>query len=76
MNYIEIEQEIEARRCLAEDIGRKIADFERSMDRISTRLFNLSINASIPRASALHLMIGAAEGVNILMRKMDEVMGL
>ena len=76
MNYIEIEKEIEERRCLAEDVRRKMADYERSMDRISTRLFNLSINGPIPRASALHLMLGAAEGVNLLMRQMDEAMGL
>ena len=76
MNYIEIEKEIEERRCLAEDVRRKMADFERSMDRISKRLFNLSINGSIPRASALHLMLGAAEGVNLLMRQMDEAIGL
>ena len=76
MNYIEIEKEIEERRCLAEDVRRKMADYERSMDRISTRLFNLSINGPIPRASALHLMIGAAEGVNLLMRQMDEAIGL
>ena len=76
MNYIEIEKEIEARRGLAEVIRKKMSDFERSMDRISKRLFNLSINGSIPRASALHLMIGAAEGVNLLMRQMDEAIGL
>ena len=76
MNYIEIEKEIEERRCLAEDVRRKMADFERSMDRISKRLFNLSINGPIPRASALHLMLGAAEGVNLLMRQMDEAIGL
>ena len=76
MNYIEIEKEIEERRCLAEDVRRKMADYERSMDRISKRLFNLSINGSIPRASALHLMLGAAEGVNLLMRQMDEAIGL
>ena len=72
MDYCEIEKEIEARRCLAEDIRRRMADVERKMDRISTSLFDLSLNGSVPRASALHMMIGAADGVNRLMRIMEE----
>ena len=76
MNYIEIEQESEARKGLAEAIRKKMADFERSMDRISKRLFNLSINGPIPRASALHLMLGAAQGVNELVKIIEEAMGL
>ena len=64
MNYLEIESEIEARKGLAEGIRSKMANYEKSINRISKSLFYLSINGTIPRASALHLMLGAAQCVN------------
>ena len=41
MNYLEIESEIEARKGLAEGIRRKMADYEKSINRISKGLFDL-----------------------------------
>ena len=76
MNYLEIESEIEARKGLAEGIRRKMADYEKSINRISKSLFDLSINGTIPRASALHLMLGAAQWVNQLVRIMEEARDL
>ena len=76
MNYLEIESEIEARKGLAEGIRRKMADYEKSINRISKSLFGLSINGTIPRASALHLMLGAAQWVNQLVRIMEEARDL
>ena len=76
MNYLEIESEIEARKGLAERIRRKMADYEKSINRISKSLFGLSINGTIPRASALHLMLGAAQWVNQLVRIMEEARDL
>ena len=76
MNYLEIESEIEARKGLAEGIRRKMADYEKSINRISKGLFDLSINGTIPRASALHLMLGAAQWVNQLVRIMEEARDL
>ena len=32
MNYLELESKIETRKSLAEDIRRKMEDFEKSMD--------------------------------------------
>ena len=76
MNYLEIESEIEARKGLAEGIRSKMADYEKSINRISKSLFGLSINGTIPRASALHLMLGAAQWVNQLVRIMEEARDL
>ena len=76
MNYLEIESEIEARKGLAEGIRRKMADYEKSINRISKSLFGLSINGTIPRASALHLMLGAAQWVNQVVRIMEEARDL
>ena len=76
MNYLEIESEIEARKGLAEGIRRKMADYEKSINRISKSLFDLSINGTIPRASALHLMLGAAQCVNQVVRIMEEARDL
>ena len=76
MNYLEIESEIEARKGLAEGIRRKMADYEKSINRISKSLFYLSINGTIPRASALHLMLGAAQCVNQVVRIMEEARDL
>lgn len=76
MEYLEIESEIEARKGLAEGIRRKMADYEKSINRISKSLFDLSINGTIPRASALHLMLGAAQWVNLLVRIMEEARDL
>ena len=76
MNYLEIESEIEARKGLAEGIRRKMADYEKSINRISKSLFGLSINGTIPRASALHLMLGAAQCVNQVVRIMEEARDL
>ena len=76
MNYLEIESEIEARKGLAERIRRKMADYEKSINRISKSLFGLSINGTIPRASALHLMLGAAQWVNQVVRIMEEARDL
>ena len=76
MNYLEIESEIEARKGLAEGIRSKMADYEKSINRISKSLFGLSINGTIPRASALHLMLGAAQCVNQLVRIMEEARDL
>ena len=76
MNYLEIESEIEARKGLAEEIRSKMANCEKSIYRISKSLFNLSIKGTIPRASALHLMLGAAQWVNQLVRIMEEARDL
>ena len=76
MNYLEIESEIEARKGLAEGIRRKMADYEKSINRISKSLFDLSINGTIPRASALHLMLGAAQCVNQVVRIVEEARDL
>ena len=76
MNYLEIESEIEARKGLAEGIRRKMADYEKSINRISKSLFGLSINGTIPRASALHLMLGAAQCVNQVVRIVEEARDL
>ena len=76
MNYLEIESEIEARKGLAEGIRRKMADYEKSINRISKSLFGLSINGTIPRASALHLMLGAAQWVNQVVRIVEEARDL
>ena len=76
MNYLEIESEIEARKGLAEGIRSKMANYEKSINRISKSLFYLSINGTIPRASALHLMLGAAQWVNQLVRNMEEARDL
>ena len=76
MNYLEIESEIEARKGLAEGIRSKMADYEKSINRISKSLFGLSINGTIPRASALHLMLGAAQWVNQVVRIMEEARDL
>lgn len=76
MEYLEIESEIEARKGLAEGIRSKMADYEKSINRISKSLFGLSINGTIPRASALHLMLGAAQWVNQLVRIMEEARDL
>ena len=76
MNYLEIESEIEARKGLAEGIRSKMADYEKSINRISKSLFGLSINGTIPRASALHLMLGAAQCVNQVVRIMEEARDL
>ena len=76
MNYLEIESEIEARKGLAEGIRRKMADYEKSINRISKSLFDLSINGTIPRASVLHLMLGAAQCVNQVVRIMEEARDL
>ena len=76
MDYLELEKEIEARKGLAEDIRRKMADFEKSMDGVSKCLFDLSLNGHIPRPSALHLVIGAAQCVNQLVRIMEEARDL
>ena len=76
MNYLEIESEIEARKGLAEGIRRKMADYEKSINRISKSLFDLSINGTIPRASALHLMLGVAQCVNQVVRIMEEARDL
>ena len=76
MNYLVIESEIEARKGLAEGIRRKMADYEKSINRISKSLFYLSINGTIPRASAMHLMLGAAQCVNQLVRIMEEARDL
>ena len=76
MNYLEIESEIEARKGLAEGIRSKMANCEKSIYRISKSLFNLSIKGTIPRASALHLMLGAAQWVNQLVRIMEEARDL
>ena len=76
MNYLQIEKDIEARQGLADGIRSKMADYEKSMDRISKRLFDLSIDGTIPRASALHLMLGAAQCVNQVVRIMDEARDL
>lgn len=76
MNYLEIESEIEARKGLAEEIRSKMANCEKSIYRISKSLFYLSIKGTIPRASALHLMLGAAQWVNQLVRIMEEARDL
>ena len=76
MEYLEIESEIEARKGLAEGIRSKMADYEKSINRISKSLFGLSINGTIPRASALHLMLGAAQCVNQVVRIMEEARDL
>ena len=76
MNYLEIESEIEARKGLAEGIRRKMADYEKSINRISKSLFDLSINGTIPRASALHLMLGVAQCVNQVVRIVEEARDL
>lgn len=76
MNYLEIESEIEARKGLAEEVRSKMADYEKSIYRISKSLFGLSINGTIPRASALHLMLGAAQWVNQVVRIMEEARDL
>ena len=76
MNYLEIESEIEARKGLAEGIRSKMANCEKSIYRISKSLFYLSIKGTIPRASALHLMLGAAQWVNQLVRIMEEARDL
>ena len=76
MNYLEIESEIEARKGLAEGIRSKMANYEKSINRISKSLFGLSINGTIPRASALHLMLGAAQWVNQVVRIMEEARDL
>ena len=76
MDYLEIESEIEARKGLAEGIRRKMADYEKSINRISKSLFDLSINGTIPRASVLHLMLGAAQCVNQVVRIMEEARDL
>ena len=76
MNYLELESKIEARKSLAEDIRRKMEDFEKSMDGVSKCLFDLSLNGHIPRPSALHLVIGAAQCVNQLVRIMEEARDL
>ena len=76
MNYLEIESEIEARKGLAEGIRSKMANYEKSINRISKSLFYLSINGTIPRASALHLMLGAAQCVNQVVRIMEEARDL
>ena len=76
MNYLEIESEIEARKGLAEGIRSKMADYEKSINRISKSLFGLSINGTIPRASALHLMLGAAQWVNQVVRIVEEARNL
>ena len=76
MDYLEIESEIEARKGLAEGIRSKMADYEKSINRISKSLFGLSINGTIPRASALHLMLGAAQWVNQVVRIMEEARDL
>lgn len=76
MNYLEIESEIEARKGLAEGIRSKMADYEKSINRISKSLLGLSINGTIPRASALHLMLGAAQWVNQVVRIMEEARDL
>ena len=76
MEYLEIESEIEVRKGLAEGIRRKMADYEKSINRISKSLFGLSINGTIPRASALHLMLGAAQWVNQVARIMEEARDL
>lgn len=76
MDYLEIESEIEARKGLAEGIRRKMADYEKSINRISKSLFGLSINGTIPRASALHLMLGAAQWVNQVVRIVEEARDL
>lgn len=76
MDYLEIESEIEVRKGLAEGIRSKMADYEKSINRISKSLFGLSINGTIPRASALHLMLGAAQCVNQVVRIMEEARDL
>lgn len=76
MNYLELESKIETRKSLAEDIRRKMEDFEKSMDGVSKCLFDLSLNGHIPRPSALHLVIGAAQCVNQLVRIMEEARDL
>ena len=76
MNYLEIESEIEARKGLAEGIRSKMANCEKSIYRISKSLFYLSIKGTIPRASALHLMLGAAQWVNQVVRIMEEARDL
>ena len=48
MNYLELESKIETRKSLAEDIRRKMKDFEKSMDGVSKCLFDLSLNGHIP----------------------------
>ena len=76
MNYLELESKIEVRKVLAEGIRRKMKDFEKSMDGVSKCLFDLSLNGHIPRPSALHLVIGAAQCVNQLVRIMEEARDL
>ena len=76
MNYLQIEKDIEARQGLADGNRSKMANYEKSINRISKRLFDLSIDGTIPRASALHLMLGAAQCVNQVVRIMDEARDL
>ena len=76
MNYLELESKIEVRKVLAEGIRRKMEDFEKSMEGVSKCLFDLSLNGHIPRPSALHLVIGAAQCVNQLVRIMEEARDL
>ena len=76
MNYLQIEKDIEARQGLADGIRSKMANYEKSINRISKSLFDLSINGTIPRASVLHLMLGAAQCVNQVVRIMEEARDL